>query len=76
MILKGVVKQGMVELPMGHALPEGTIVDVVVERHELPASANDQPTLKKLLDLAGSVKNMPSDFADQHDHYLHGTPKR
>ena len=29
-----------------------------------------------LLELAGTAPNLPADFARNHDHYLHGTPKR
>lgn len=29
-----------------------------------------------LLSLAGLAKGLPRDFARNHDHYLHGTPKR
>jgi hypothetical protein len=29
-----------------------------------------------LLELAGKAKGLPADMAEQHDHYLHGTPKR
>jgi hypothetical protein len=32
--------------------------------------------LHGLLKIAGTVKNLPPDFAAQHDHYVHGTPKR
>ena len=31
--------------------------------------------LDDLLDLAADF-DLPSDFAEQHDHYLYGTPKR
>jgi hypothetical protein len=34
------------------------------------------PIGKKLLALAGSVKGLPEDFAANHDHYLHGLPRR
>ncbi len=34
------------------------------------------PIGKKLLALAGKAKGLPSDFAANHDHYLHGLPKR
>ena len=30
----------------------------------------------KLLELAGTAKGLPPDMAEQHDHYIHGTPKR
>lgn len=31
---------------------------------------------RNLAKLAGTVEGLPSDFALNHDHYLHGTPKR
>lgn len=34
------------------------------------------PIGKKLLALSGKVKGLPSDFAANHDYYLHGLPKR
>jgi hypothetical protein len=29
-----------------------------------------------LLQLAGSVEGLPADFSENHDHYLHGAPRR
>lgn len=29
-----------------------------------------------LRDLAGTVQELPADYAANHDHYLHGAPKR
>jgi hypothetical protein len=29
-----------------------------------------------LLELAGTVEGLPSDYAENHDHYIHGVPKR
>jgi len=29
-----------------------------------------------LLEVAGTATGLPSDFAHNHDHYLHGLPKR
>jgi hypothetical protein len=31
---------------------------------------------KALLSLAGIAKGLPRDFADNHDHYIHGTPRK
>jgi len=31
---------------------------------------------KALLEIAGTGEGLPPDLAQQHDHYLHGTPKR
>lgn len=36
----------------------------------------DAPVLQKLRALAGAGRNLPADLAANHDHYLHGTPKR
>lgn len=35
-----------------------------------------QPVVEKLRSLAGQGRNLPVDLAANHDHYLHGTPKR
>ena len=29
-----------------------------------------------LLEIAGTAEGLPADFAENHDHYLHGAPKR
>ena len=29
-----------------------------------------------LLEVAGAVDGLPPDYAENHDHYLHGLPKR
>ena len=76
MTLQGTVKNGSIVLDPPQQLPEGTRVDVVVR--EPPAgSTAKQPTLaERLLKHAGTVAGLPSDLAKQHDHYIHGTPKR
>jgi hypothetical protein len=38
--------------------------------------AVQKPVFDKLRRLAGKSRNLPSDLASNHDHYLHGTPKR
>jgi hypothetical protein len=55
------------------ALPPGTKVRVE------PILDDEQPTptlAERLQSVIGSVTGLPSDLAEQHDHYLHGTPKR
>ena len=46
----------------------------LLERKQ-PQSSN-LPIGKKLLALCGTVKGLPENFAANHDHYLHGLPKR
>jgi hypothetical protein len=72
MTIAGTIKGSTVLLDEAPSVPDGTRVDVVLP----PVKDEGEPTLKNLLDLAGCVKGMPADFAEQHDHYIHGTPKR
>lgn len=71
-----VVRNGQVVLDVGDSLPEGTAVSVTVSPTAKRAvETNGEPTLKWMLKFAGKARNLPADFAEQHDHYLHGTPK-
>ena len=71
MTLEGTVRNGVVVLEEGQKLPEGIRVKITVE------SESDETTLaKRLLALAGTVEGLPSDLAENHDHYLHGRPKK
>lgn len=72
MTLAGTVQNGAIVLDKGATLPEGTRVTVNVE----PAEQDCLALRELLLSYAGSVKGLPADLAEQHDHYLHGTPKR
>jgi hypothetical protein len=73
MLLEGVVKNGTIELEKGQILPEGVRVEVTVKDMQ---AKKPQLTHANLLSLAGIAKNLPADFAEQHDHYIHGTDKR
>ena len=85
MTLEGVVKGGVIVLNDGTPLAEGTKVQVVVvpETPQTKSPGGDAPVDKPMSDLAkmllkhaGTITDLPEDFADQHDHYIHGTPKR
>ena len=71
-MLSGTVSHGTIVLDDPHQLPEGARVEIVIKPLE------DQPhTLQEvLLKHAGCLTDLPSDMAEQHDHYIHGTPKR
>lgn len=71
MTIAGTVQNGVVILDGAPALPDGTRVEVV-----LPVEAERKPTLHGLLKLAGTVNDLPPDMAEQHDHYIHGTPRK
>jgi hypothetical protein len=41
-----------------------------------PLGDVSEPVGKKLMALAGILKDLPENFAENHDHYVHGSPKR
>lgn len=69
---QGKVTNGVAVLEGGRSLPEGTRVRI--------EPLNDEPgngTLgQRLMKFAGTVTGLPSDMAENHDHYLHGAPKK
>jgi hypothetical protein len=67
----GQFKNGMVVFDDPPPLEEGTIVRV--EPIEQPEGAETGP---KLLSIAGKASELPNDLALNHDHYLHGQPKK
>jgi hypothetical protein len=71
MLLEGTIRNGTIVLDQPPSLPDGERVEV-----ELKPIAQKQPTFIDLLEFAGCMPDMPADFAAQHDHYIHGTPKR
>ena len=67
----GRVKNGVIVLEEEAPLAEGTRVRVE------PVEAADLPTLaERLKDFIGKAEGLPADLAKNHDHYLHGQPKK
>lgn len=70
----------MAELPR---LRRDELVLVKLKLDEVLKSRVATPAVKagggtwadSLLPLAGTVEGLPPDFAMNHDHYLHGTPR-
>jgi len=71
MVYQGHVKQGAIVLDEPANLPEGAQVTVDVEDTTPIPSLYEQHK-----DIIGIIDDMPEDMAAQHDHYIHGTPKR
>lgn len=72
MTLEGIVQKGVIVPTNGTPLPEGRRVKIIVEEAETaPQTAKDL-----LMKVAGCMSELPSDLARNHDHYIHGTPKR
>lgn len=66
----GVVKNGQITLPPEAVLPEGaTVVVEVVREDEFPEWS------RELIKLAKD-RDWPEDMSLNHDHYIHGTPKK
>jgi len=68
---KGTVRNGVVVLPPGAKLPEGTTVQVT----PLGAAPEDPQFLRSILKLA-KPRDWPEDFALNHAHYMKGHPKK
>ena len=72
MVYRGHVKNGVVVLDETPDLPEGAEVKVDVVTAE-----EREPTLgARLMKYAGKLEGLPPDLARNHDHYLHGAPKK
>ena len=75
----GKVSNGTVVLPPDAHLPDGAEVEVrPVETAEGKAALAGAVAdlTDELVRLAQQTRDLPSDLAAQHDHYLHGQPKR
>ena len=55
------------------------LAEVDLKLHELlqnRTSAGEKSWGEALLEVAGVIEGLPSDYAQNHDHYLHGLPRR
>lgn len=72
MTYRGRVKNGVIVLDPPASLPEGAEVEVVPTTEDL-----SEPTWGEVFeDIIGKAEGLPSDSSINHDHYLHGAPKR
>ena len=80
MMLEGTVQNGVVVLPPGVSLPEGSIVHIVPQTHAVQTPDEPGNIWDDLVALAEEVESLPcdlpEDLAINHDHYLYGAPKR
>jgi len=81
MTYHGVVKEGRVEFD-GETPEDGSRVDVTVSptpsvHPEADSAETPQTTLYEVMKgLIGKAEGLPPDFARNHDHYIHGAPKK
>ena len=77
MTYKAHVKNGAIVLDEPADLPEGSRVRVEVDLPQEAADRQPIPTLyEQFKDIIGICDGLPEDLAENHDHYLHGRPKR
>jgi hypothetical protein len=79
MVYSGHVRQGTVVFDEPIALPEGVSVRIEVSESTTPLNDSENRELtagQRLLLFAGKAVGLPADAAENHDHYLYGTPKR
>jgi hypothetical protein len=76
-ILRGHVEAGRIVVDDEASLPEGAEVRIELVIEAESNSSNSEKTLyDRFKQFAGIAKNLPSDFAENHDHYIHGRPKK
>jgi len=66
-------------LPPDANIPEGAEVEVtpVADVAGNGGCSSPVPTLaERFKDFTGACKGLPEDLAENHDHYLYGTPKK
>jgi len=68
MTYRGKVEKGTVVLPPEANLPDGTEVRV--------EPVAPKTLAERLKHVIGIVHARPPDWAENHDHYIHGTPKK
>lgn len=69
------VENDTIKLPVH--VPDGTRVEITLPGDgTAPATGKAAEVTDALLAISARVKGLPSDLAAQHDHYLHGQPKR
>jgi len=71
MSFTGVISNGQVVAEGKITLPDGTKVRIE------PVSAGPEETLADAFrEFVGVCEGLPSDLARNHDHYLHGAPRK
>lgn len=68
MTYRGHYRNGVIVLDEPVELPEGAEVQIVSEERRSLA--------ERLKDIVGIAPDLPEDMSLNHDHYLHGMPKK
>ena len=79
MVYKGHVEKGVVILDDPVSLPDGLKVQIEplpVTQADIETDNITETLGEKLLKHAGKAVGLPPDLAENHDHFLYGTPKK
>jgi len=83
MTLNGHIENGKIVLDEAVSLDEGMKVRVellskgtAAEQSSPESDATPSTFFERHKRWIGSIKDAPSDYATNHDHYLHGQPKK
>jgi hypothetical protein len=70
-----IVENDTIKLPVH--VPDGTRLEITLPGEAaVPTMQGASEVTDALLAISAQVKGLPADLAAQHDHYLHGQPKR
>ncbi len=74
MSITAIVENDTIKLPMH--VPDGTRVEITLPGEKDAGVEPAGNALAWMKEFAGCIDGLPEDFAAEHDHYIHGTPKR
>ena len=74
MVYKGHIENGVAVLDDQACLRDGTpvLIEVLCE----DASTGRRSVAERLQSIIGKAEDLPEDAAENHDHYLYGSPKK
>ncbi len=79
MVVRGHVEEGRIVLDEEAPLKEGMKVRIELLAETTTNGENESAESSlydRMKEFVGSVEGLPADAAENHDHYLHGQPKR
>jgi hypothetical protein len=74
MVYRGHIENGVAVLDDGADLKEGTQVRIEITDDKGQPVARS--LTERLASIVGKAQGLPEDAAENHDHYLYGSPKR
>jgi hypothetical protein len=66
-----IVQNDTINLPVH--VPDGTRLEITLLEPQVRPGENPLAWMEEFV---GCIKDLPEDFAAQHDHYIHGNPKQ